>query len=217
MGTRARVLAAVLLGPLMVVTLPSCGTTGKSEDNRIIQGLKTREREKTWEQAEVTDPEDWSEELKVQLLKFNPDRTIEEIAKEIRKRRLWRKALETAAMTDPDEWSDELKTQLLARWPDNTIEEIAKRVHKRPETAALYIVLDHDGNMKLNKESVTFATLKEELQAKRQLHDNTATIVIVIQGDEGAMHGQIVQVMETARQVGLVDQVIATEPQRATE
>ena len=31
------------------------------------------------------------------------------------------------------------------------------------------------------------------------------------------MHGQIVKVMEIARQVGLVDQVIATEPQRATE
>ena len=187
----------------------------KSGDNRIIQELKTREREKTWEQAEVIDPDEWSEELKAQLLKFNPDRTIEEIAKEIRKRRLWRKVLETAAMTDPDEWSDELKTQLLARWPDNTIEEIAKRVHKRPGTAALYIVLDHDGTMTLNEDSVTFATLKEELRKKRQLHDNTATIVI--QGDEGAMHGQIVQIMEIARQVGLVDQVIATEPQRATE
>ena len=251
MGTRARVLAAVLLCPLTVVTLPSCGTTGKgtggnpgvvkteldtnhaglfvvldhdgnmklnketvtfatlkeelqakrqlhdntativivtqgdedaareqivqimeiarqvglvdqviatepqtetgaaarkSEDNSIIQELKTREREKTWEQAEVIDPDEWSEELKAQLFKFNPDRTIEEIAKEIRKRRLWRKVLETAAMTDPDKWSDELKTQLLARWPDSTIEEIAERVHKRQETAALFIVLDQVGN-----------------------------------------------------------------------
>ena len=197
----------------------------KSEDNKIIQELKTREKEKTWEQAEVTDPDKWSEELKAQLLKFNPDRTIEEIAKEIRKRRLWQKVLETAAMTDPDEWSDELKTQLLARWPDNTIEEIAKRVHKRQgtaaqyivqEIAALYIVLDNHGNMRLNKESVTFATLKEELQAKRQLHDNTARIVIVTQGDEDAAREQIVQIMEIARQVGLVDQVIATEPQTET-
>ena len=64
---------------------------------------------------------------------------------------------------------------------------------------------------------MTFATLKEELQAKRQLHDNTETIVIAIQGDEGALHGQIVKIMEIARQVGLVDQVIATEPQRETE
>ena len=186
----------------------------KSEDNRVIQELKTRERERTWAQAEVIDQDEWSEELKAQLLKFNPGGTIEEIAKEIRKRRLWGKVLRTAAMTDPDEWSDELKT-LLARWPDNTIEEIAKRVHKRPETAALYIVLDQDGSMKLNNRSVTFATLKEELQAKRQLLDNTE--MITIQGDGRAMHGQIVQVMEIARQVGLVDQVIATAPQRTTE
>ena len=30
-----------------------------------------------------------------------------------------------------------------------------------------FIVVDQDGNMKLNDKSVTFATLKEELQAKR--------------------------------------------------
>ena len=70
-----------------------------------------------------------------------------------------------------------------------------------------------DGNMKLNDKSVTFATLKEELQAKRQLLDNTT--MIIIQGDERAAHSQIVQIMDIARQVGLVDQVIATEPQPA--
>ena len=70
-----------------------------------------------------------------------------------------------------------------------------------------------DGNMKLNNKSVTFATLKEELQAKRQLLDNTT--MIIIQGDERAAHSQIVQIMDIARQVGLVDQVIATEPQPA--
>ena len=66
--------------------------------------------------------------------------------------------------------------------------------------------------MKLNDKSVTFATLKEELQAKRQLLDNTT--MIIIQGDERATHSQIVQIMDIARQVGLVDQIIATEPQR---
>ena len=76
----------------------------------------------------------------------------------------------------------------------------------------LSIVVDQDGNMKLNDKSVTFATLKEELQAKRQLLDNTT--MIIIQGDERATHSQIVQIMDIARQVGLVDQIIATEPQR---
>ena len=75
----------------------------------------------------------------------------------------------------------------------------------------IFIVVDQDGNMKLNDKSVTFATLKEELQAKRQQLDNTT--LIIIQGDEHATHSQIVQIMDIARQVGLVDQVIATEPQ----
>ena len=75
----------------------------------------------------------------------------------------------------------------------------------------IFIAVDHDGNMKLNDKSVTFTTLKEELQAKRQQLDNTT--MIIIQGDERATHSQIVQIMAIARQVGIVDQIIATEPQ----
>ena len=37
--------------------------------------------------------------------------------------------------------------------------------------------------------------------------------MIIIQGDERAPHGMIAQIMDFARQVGLVDQVVATEPQ----
>jgi biopolymer transport protein ExbD len=81
-----------------------------------------------------------------------------------------------------------------------------------PEKENLFIVVDQDGNMKLNHKSVTFATLKEELQAKRQLLDNTT--MLIIQGDERSTHGQIVQIMDIALQVGVIDQVIATEPQR---
>ena len=81
-----------------------------------------------------------------------------------------------------------------------------------PEKENLFIVVDQDGNMKLNHKSVTFATLREELATKRELLDNTT--MIIIQGDERATHGQIVQIMDIARQVGCVDQVIATEPQR---
>ena len=77
----------------------------------------------------------------------------------------------------------------------------------------IFIVVDQDGNMKLNDKSVTFTTLKEELQAKRQQLDNTT--MIFIQGDERATHSQIVQIMDIARQVGLVNQIIATEPQPA--
>ena len=81
-----------------------------------------------------------------------------------------------------------------------------------PEKENLFIVVDQDGNMKLNHQSVTFANLKEKLEEKRQLLDNTT--MIIIQGDERSTHGQIVQIMDIARQVGVVDQIIATEPNR---
>ena len=81
-----------------------------------------------------------------------------------------------------------------------------------PEKENLFIVVDQDGNMKLNHQTVTFSNLKDRLQEKRQLLDNTT--MIIIQGDERATHGQIVQIMDIARQVGVVDQIIATEPNR---
>ena len=91
----------------------------------------------------------------------------------------------------------------------------AESSHNEPESSQderLFIVVDQDGNMKLKTDkSVTFATLKQELQAKRQLLDNNT--MLIIQGDERSTHGQIAQIMDIARQVGLVDQVIATEPQ----
>ena len=165
----------------------------------------------------ATDPDEWSDELEALLLALKPGSTIEEIADKVRQFKLWQEA----AATDPDEWSDELKAQLLALKPDSTIEEIAEEIRPRvefvtrdrKESANLFIVVDQDGNMKLNNDkSVTFATLKEELEAQRQLLDNTT--MIIIQGDERATHSQIVQIMDIARQVGLVDQIIASEPQR---
>jgi len=81
-----------------------------------------------------------------------------------------------------------------------------------PDKENLFIVVDQDGNMKLNHKTVTFANLKEELEYKRGILDNTT--LIIIQGDERATHGQIVNIMDIARQVGIVDQVIATEPDR---
>lgn len=81
-----------------------------------------------------------------------------------------------------------------------------------PEKENLFIVVDQDGNMKLNHQTVTFASLRDKLQEKRKLLDNTT--MIIIQGDERATHGQIVQIMDIARQVGIVDQIIATEPNR---
>ena len=80
----------------------------------------------------------------------------------------------------------------------------------------ILIVVDQDGNMKLNDKSVTFATLKEELQAKRQQLNNTTMIFIQLPERLSLTRSQIDQIQRIARQVGLVDQVfayIAMEPQ----
>ena len=90
----------------------------------------------------------------------------------------------------------------------------AKRRLLSSQDERLFIVVEQDGNMKLNDKPVTFATLKEELQAKRRLLDNTT--MIVIQSDGHTPHGQIVQIMYVARQVGLVDMVVCdTTPEVA--
>ena len=125
MGTRARVLAAVLLCPLAAVTLPSCGITSK-----------------------------------------------------------------------------------------------VSKVTAESSKKNIFLIVDQDGNMKLNNKSVTFATLKEELQAKRQQLDSTTMIFIQLPERiyRRVTRSQIDQIMYVARQVGLVDQVIAyiaTEPQPA--
>ena len=139
MGMRARVLAAVLLCPLAAVTLPSVSKISaepSSDDHLSI----VVEQMRIWQQAIETDPDEWSDKLKAQLLTLKTDSTIEEIAEEFRKRRLWEKhvpmTMETnrfwrqAMETDPDEWSDKLKAQLVLE-SGSTIEEIAEKIRKR--------------------------------------------------------------------------------------
>ena len=68
MGTRARVLAAVLLCPLAAVTLPSCGTTSQvSKELLFVEEVRQR---MPWREA--TDPDEWPAELKAQLRALKP-------------------------------------------------------------------------------------------------------------------------------------------------
>ena len=135
-----------------------------------------------------------------------------------------------AAAIDPDAWSDELKAQLLALKPDSTIEEIAEvardfragtgtvvygfsvrgKNHIGPDS--LFLVVDQEGNMRLNDKPVTLANLGDELRNQRSKLDSTS--MIIIQSAKGVSRGQIVEIMDIASQAGLVDQVLATEPQR---
>ena len=133
-----------------------------------------------------------------------------------------RKAVEM----DPEEWSDEVKALLLALRTDSTIEEIAEFVRgvrsgtvdrysvrgmDRTEPGSLFLMVGQEGNMKLNDKPVTLATLGEELKKQRSLKDSTS--MIIIQGDKRVTHAHIVEIMDIARQAGLVKQVIAIEPQ----
>ena len=103
-------------------------------------------------------------------------------------------------------------TAVFAITPGLAIKLPEAETAQAPDKENLFIVVDQDGNMKLNHKSVTFANLKDELVSKRAILDNTTAIII--QGDERATHGQIVNIMDIAREVGLLDQVIATEPSR---
>ena len=272
MGTRARVLAAVLLCPLAAVTLPSCGTTSQvskvaaesSKKNIIIivdqdGNMKLNDKSVTFatlkeelqaerqqldnntmiiiqgdehathsqiiqimdvarqvglvDQVIATKPQpakakgaaEPSRDEKLVNMKLNNDKSEPFV---ILKEEL--QALNNALVI--------LEEELQAKRDDNTV-IIIQGDERTPHgqivqmDEKLVIVVDQDGNMKLNNDkSVTFTTLKEELQAQRQLLDNTT--MIIIQGDDRSSRGHIVQIMDIARQVGLVDQVIATEPQR---
>ena len=82
----------------------------------IAEGIRQR---RLWQEAHATDPDEWSEELKARLRAFEPDITIEQIAKAVRKSqedaRPHLRALvvvERAMATPPEEWSEELKADI---------------------------------------------------------------------------------------------------------
>ena len=146
------------------------------------------------------------------------EETVHRILEALEESRIMREAV----LTDPDEWSDELKGQLLALRPDSTIEEIAASIRNirggsvaygysalgiRTKPESLFLIVDPDGNMRLNEKSVTFANLGEELKKQRSLKDSTS--MIIIQGDTRVSRAQIVEAMDIARHAGLVDQIIA--------
>jgi len=94
---------------------------------------------------------------------------------------------------------------------DHTVKRLEEaKGSQETEKNTLFIVIDKAGNIKLDGKSVILDSLKQELTDKRRLLDGSP--MIIIQGDKSnATHEQIVQIMDIARQVDIVDQVIATE------
>ena len=240
MGMRTRVLAAVLLCPLAAVTLPSVSNVAaeSSRDEKLLTvvdqkgNMKLNDKSVTFatlkEELQAKRQSSRDERLFIIVdqdgnMKLNDKSvTFATLKEELQAKR---QQLDNTTMIiiqgdKPATHSQIVQIMDIARQVGLVDQVIATEPQPakakgatEPSKENLFIVVDQDGNMKLNDKSVTFATLKEELQAKRQQLDNTT--MIIIQGDKPATHSQIVQIMDIARQVGLVDQVIATEPQPA--
>ncbi len=230
MGTRARMLAVVLLFPLAAVTLPSYGAadSGAGGDPApaidpdtvlTFEDLKERLRGRMQAVADSVGDEE-SERLAEAVL-----RAMEE-TRDIHR--------EAAVGTAPEDWPGGLRSRLLALKPDSTTDEVLEilrdaragtvvywygvRVNDRMKRADLFLVVDQDGNMKLNDKPVTIATLGEELKRQQSLMDSTTTIVIQTnesEEHERASYRQIVEIMDIARKAGLVDHVLPMEGPQA--
>ena len=226
MGPRARVLAVILLCPLAALTLPSYGVADSTADEvTAAAGVASASVSADGIRGEEV-AADSEEERRTVLVEPGPDSTTEWTveAMERRIRESIRRRIQEA--TDGGEPVPELLLRILDN--HSMIRDMAEAGLKCQECARikrgtaqsdlrnLFLVVYRDGSMKLNEKPVTLETLGDELQAKRQLVVNNR---MVIQHDERAPDGQVVQVMDVVRQAGLVSlgyPVIATEEGHGT-
>jgi polyhydroxyalkanoate synthesis regulator phasin len=130
-----RMFAALLLSGILIVTLPSAGAaeSGANVSDRKDQVAQTDQRPDDgvdWEAIRTTAPEEWSEDLKAQLISAGYD--LDRIAARVRKAQtdaVWREATHTP----PEEWSEELRAKLLELKPGSTLREIAQGIRKRQQ------------------------------------------------------------------------------------
>ena len=231
MGMRARILTAVLLCPLAAMTLPSVSkisAESTQDDKSVTFATLKEELQAKRRSAESTQ----NERLFIVVdekgnMKLNDKSvTFATLKEELQaKRRLLDNTTMIVIQSDGHTPHGQIvQIMYVARQVglvdmvvcDTTPEvaNVAAELSRNDDSLTAenpFIVVDQYGNMKLNDKTVTFATLKEELQEKRRLLDNTT--MIIIQSDERAPHGMIARIMDFSRQVGLVDQVVATQPQ----
>lgn len=74
--------------------------------------------------------------------------------------------------------------------------------------APITITIDSVGDLSLNRQPVTLDTLTTKIQ---QLMGKNAEVVVVINADQNATHGQVVVVMDRVRQVKGAKLAIATQ------
>ena len=137
MSGLSRVVTAAALSAVFVLTLPSCNKSGGSDGvgsaaGRIAGDASGAEltsyRRMVASAAMATDPDEWSDELKAQLLDvMAPGSTIESLAEAFRGGRAWREALNMPR----EEWSDELIARLVEAESVSSFEEIPELNYRR--------------------------------------------------------------------------------------
>lgn len=85
-------------------------------------------------------------------------------------------------------------------------ESSSQVVEKTPQEIKVY--LSREGRLFLQEEPVTMAQLEGRLSA---LGERSAEMTFLLLADEEARHGQVVRLMDTARQAGFGKLAIATE------
>lgn len=74
--------------------------------------------------------------------------------------------------------------------------------------APITVTVDSAGDLSLNRQPVTFETLPVKVQ---ELMGKNTQVVVIINADQSATHGQVVMVMDRVRQVKGAKLAIATQ------
>jgi biopolymer transport protein ExbD len=79
------------------------------------------------------------------------------------------------------------------------------------EVRELVLSMDAEGNIRLGSVPVTLGGLRQALERRVEKAGVGAGRVLVIRADKGAQHGDVVRVMDIAKQAGVRDLVIAAD------
>jgi biopolymer transport protein ExbD len=77
---------------------------------------------------------------------------------------------------------------------------------------SITITLTKDGHLFLNKEKVARERL---LQSLRQHVEKNPELLVIINADHGVQHGEVVEIMDEARQAGVAKLSIAVKPKES--
>lgn len=80
---------------------------------------------------------------------------------------------------------------------------------EQTEVRELVLEMDASGRMRLGSDEVTLGGLRQALAGR--IEEGDGGKLLVIRADRGARHGDVVKVMDIAKQVGVRDLVIAAD------